>query len=142
MLSRNICRFSRNVKNLRNISISPILYEKIYTDSDEWYLHTNFSTYIGITNNAREQLNEIVYIDFLFNPGDKIKKNDELCIIESIKATDVILSPFDCSLIKNNEGVMENLDEYNSNVEDYWLVKIKSDTNKDIILINEQTINY
>ena len=139
MLSRNFCRFSRNIKNLRNISISPILYKKVYTDSDEWYLHTNFSTYIGITNNAQKQLGEIIYIEYFFNPGDKITKGDEILLIESIKATDIILSPYDCSLIKNNQAIMENLDKYNSNVEDYWLVKIKSDINKDIICINEQT---
>ena len=124
MLARNFCKFSNNVKNLRNISRTQLLYKKIYTDSDEWYLHTNFSTHIGITKNAREQLGEIVYIEYFFEHGNLIKKGDKILLVESIKANSVIESPFDCKLIKNNNNIIETPDEFNSNVEDYWLIKV------------------
>jgi len=106
MLARNFCKFSNNVKNLRNISRTQLLYKKIYTDSDEWYLHTNFSTHIGITKNAREQLGEIVYIEYFFEHGNLIKKGDKILLVESIKANSVIESPFDCKLIKNNTIIL------------------------------------
>ena len=111
-----LARWSRDIKytlnlasQLRYARMSAALYNKrVYTDTDEWIHHTNGGeAQIGITANAIEQLNEVVYIEYQLEPGDKAEKGDDLVIIESVKATEAIQAPFDMVLVENNESLEE-----------------------------------
>tara|TARA_B100000700_G_C14220512_1_gene479064 strand:- start:7 stop:354 length:348 start_codon:yes stop_codon:yes gene_type:complete len=107
--------------------MSAALYNKrVYTDTDEWIHHTNGGeAQIGITANAVEQLNEVVYIEYQLEPGDKAEKGDDLVLIESVKATEAIQAPFDMVLVQNNESLEECLDALNEKPEEAWLVKVE-----------------
>jgi len=107
--------------------MSAALYNKrVYTDTDEWIHHTNGGeAQIGITANAIEQLNEVVYIEYQLEPGDKAEKGDDLVLIESVKATEAIQAPFDLVMVQNNESLEECLDALNENPEQTWLVKVE-----------------
>ena len=111
-----LARWSRDIKytlnlasQLRYARMSAALYNKrVYTDTDEWIHHTNGGeAQIGITANAIEQLNEVVYIEYQLERGDKAEKGDDLVIIESVKATEAIQAPFDMVLVENNESLEE-----------------------------------
>ena len=97
---------------------------KIYTENEEWMLEKKCSTEIGITNKAIQELGELVYIDFPNKKGDIIKENDELVIIESVKATESINAPYDCILLENNNLLEQNLELINKNPEENWIIKI------------------
>lgn len=129
-----LARWSRDIKYTLNLAsqmryarMSAALYNKrVYTDTDEWIHHTNGGeAQIGITTNAVEQLNEVVYIEYQLEPGDKAEKGDDLVLIESVKATEAIQAPFDMVLVENNESLEECLDALNEKPEETWLVKVE-----------------
>ena len=129
-----LARWSRDIKYTFNLAsqmryarMSAALYNKrVYTDTDEWIHHTNGGeAQIGITANAIELLNEVVYIEYQLEPGDKAEKGDDLVLIESVKATDAIQAPFDMVLVQNNESLEECLDALNEKPEEAWLVKVE-----------------
>lgn len=133
-----LARWSRDIKytlnlacQLRYARMSAALYNKrVYTDTDEWIHHTNGGeAQIGITTNAVEQLNEVVYIEYQLEPGDKAEKGDDLVLIESVKATEAIQAPFDMVLVENNQSLEECLDALNEKPEETWLVKVERKDN-------------
>ena len=114
----------RNIKStidlasqLRYARMSAALYNKrIYTDSEEWIHYTNGGeAQIGLTENAIDQLGEVVYIEYQLESGDKAKKGDDLIIVESVKATETIYVPFDLTLIENNTELENSLELLNEN---------------------------
>ena len=112
---------------LRYARMSAALYNKrVYTDSEEWIHHTNGGeSRIGITDNAVEQLGEIVFIEYQLEPGDTAEKGDDIICVESVKATDSIKAPFDLTLVENNLSLEECLDSLNKTPEETWLVKVE-----------------
>ena len=64
---------------------------KTYTNSEEWLYETYEATRMGLTTNAISELSDLVYIEFLHEKGDIINKDDEIVMIESVKATNSIL---------------------------------------------------
>jgi glycine cleavage system H protein len=112
----------------RNLAKSFILHnKKEYTDSDEWLYHTKESTRLGLTTKAIEEMTELVYIEFIFNNGDIIKENEEVVIIESVKAATYIKAPFDCVLLQNNIDHEDDLINVNSdpeNIDTSWIIEI------------------
>lgn len=99
----------------------------IYTDSDEWLKENNDNITIGLTKNAIEQLSDLVYIEFLHENGSYVEKDEEIVIIESVKATNSIKAPFNLLLCENNIELESNLDNINNNpenLEDSWIIKV------------------
>lgn len=123
----NIKRVLGIASQLRYARMSAALYNKrIYTDTDEWIHHTNGGvSMIGLTDNAVEQLGEVVYIEYQLESGEKAEKGDDLVLIESVKATEAIQAPFDLVLVQNNDSLDECLDALNENPEETWLVKVE-----------------
>ena len=117
-------------QNVRYLKTSPILRSKEFTDSEEWLLHTPEYTKIGLTKNAVEQLGELVFIDYLNEPGDSLEKGEESVTIESVKAVNGIILPFDCKIVENNEAHLDDLDNLNENPEceeNSWIIKVKKE---------------
>ena len=104
---------------------------KIYnTKTNEWYLKKDNYIKIGLTKKAIEDLNEIVYIEFPNSVLDSVDKDEELVLIESIKAVGSINAPVDSTeIVEHNIELEENLDILNKDPEDEnksWIIKIKS----------------
>jgi glycine cleavage system H protein len=107
-----------------------VTYTKKYTKTDEWLYTTKDNTKLGLSQNAIEQMGELVFIEFLADPGDIIKKNEEIIIIESVKAVGTICAPFNCVVIENNIDIEQNLEQIDNNpecIDTSWLIKIDVD---------------
>ena len=101
---------------------------KEYTESEEWLLNTPEYTKIGLSKSAVEQLGELVFIEYVNEPGDILEQGDEPVSIESVKAVAGVNIPFDCELLENNEDHINNLDHLNDNPEceeNSWIIKVK-----------------
>ncbi len=102
--------------------------KKEYTESQEWLLNTSEYTKIGLSKSAVEQLGELVFIEYVNEPGDILEKGDEPVSIESVKAVAGVNIPFDCELLENNEVHIDDLDHLNDNPEceeNSWIIKVK-----------------
>ena len=99
--------------------------EKKYTKDHEWVSIQNDIATVGISNHAQESLGDIVFIE-LPSVGKSIKANDEICVVESVKAASDIYAPIDGEIIEvnnnlENEAAIINQDAENTG----WIFKMK-----------------
>ena len=105
--------------------------EKKYTKEHEWVEVDGDTATVGITNHAQESLGDIVFID-LPTVGKEVKSNEELCVIESVKAASDIYAPIDGEVIEINNNLNDDASIVNQDPEkEGWIFKIKiSDLNQ------------
>ena len=99
--------------------------EKKYTKEHEWVEIDGDIATVGITNHAQESLGDIVFID-LPTVGKKVKSNEELCVIESVKAASDIYAPIDGEVTEVNNNLSEDSSIVNQDAEkNGWIFKMK-----------------
>ena len=99
--------------------------EKKYTKEHEWVEVDGDTATVGITNHAQESLGDIVFID-LPTVGKEVKSNEELCVIESVKAASDIYAPIDGEVIEINNSLSDDASIVNQDPEkDGWIFKMK-----------------
>ena len=99
--------------------------EKKYTKEHEWVEVDGDTATVGITNHAQESLGDIVFID-LPTVGKEAKSNEELCVIESVKAASDIYAPIDGEVIEINNNLNDDASIVNQDPEkDGWIFKMK-----------------
>ncbi|MDB4861263.1 glycine cleavage system protein GcvH [Alphaproteobacteria bacterium] len=105
--------------------------EKKYTKEHEWVEVDGDTATVGITNHAQESLGDIVFID-LPTVGKEVKSNEELCVIESVKAASDIYAPIDGEVIEINNNLNDDASIVNQDPEkDGWIFKMKiADSNQ------------
>ena len=62
---------------------------------------------VGITSHAAEQLGDVVFVE-LPEPPATVAKDDEVAVIESVKAASEILAPVDGEVLEVNEALADN----------------------------------
>ena len=99
--------------------------EKKYTKEHEWIEVEGDTATVGITNHAQESLGDIVFID-LPTVGKEVKSNEELCVIESVKAASDIYAPIDGEVTEINNNLNDDASIVNQDPEkDGWIFKMK-----------------
>lgn len=101
-----------------------------YTKSEEWLKVEDDIGTIGITDYAQDQLGDIVYLEKV-EKGEKLKQDETLTTIESVKAVSDVKTPVAGEVIESNVKIIEdasiiNKDPYGEG----WIAKIKIE-NKD-----------
>ena len=99
-----------------------------YTEEHEWLKPEKDIVIVGITEHAAEQLGDLVFVE-LPNKDLEVKKDQEIVVIESVKAANSIKAPFNGIIVKNNNEIEgENLGIINDNPEctdESWFCEIK-----------------
>ena len=99
--------------------------EKKYTKEHEWVEINGDIATVGITNHAQESLGDIVFIDLPI-VGKEVKSNDEICVIESVKAASDIYAPIDGEVVEINNNLSDDASLVNQDPEnDGWIFKMK-----------------
>jgi glycine cleavage system H protein len=65
-----------------------------FTEEHEWLRVEDDQVVVGITEHASQQLGDVVFVE-LPEVGTKVTKDDEVVVIESVKAASDILAPID-----------------------------------------------
>ena len=101
--------------------------ERKYTKEHEWIENNNGIGKVGITNNAQEQLGDVVFFE-LPELNKKVNKGDKVGVVESVKAASELYSPVSGEIIEINEELKNNPSLINSDAENSaWFMKIKLD---------------
>ena len=101
--------------------------EKKYTKDHEWIKIENEIGTVGITNNAQEQLGDIVFFE-LPELNKKVKKGEQVGVVESVKAASELYTPVSGEIIEINNNLTQTPDLVNKDPEDSgWYMKIKLD---------------
>ena len=97
-----------------------------YNKTDEWVKVEGNSALVGISDYAQDQLSDIVFLEYLKNPGDDFKKGDILATIESVKAAADIMAPVSGKVIEVNESIVDAPETLNTDpYEKGWLLKVE-----------------
>ncbi|MBC6437481.1 MAG: glycine cleavage system protein GcvH [Rhodobacteraceae bacterium] len=78
-----------------------------FTEDHEWLHVENGVVVVGITGYAAEQLGDVVFVD-LPETGTAVSKDEEIVVIESVKAASDILAPLDGEIIEVNTALADN----------------------------------
>lgn len=98
-----------------------------YTEDHEWLSLDGDIVTIGITDHAQEQLGDIVFVE-LPEVGTQVSKDDEVVVIESVKAASDIAAPIDGEIVEVNEAIVAEPSKVNEDAEgDAWFFKVKVD---------------
>ncbi len=98
-----------------------------YTEEHEWLRVEGDVVVVGITEHASEQLGDVVFVE-LPDAGTTVSKDDEVVVIESVKAASDILAPIDGEIVEVNEALTDNPGLVNDDPQgEAWFFKIKTD---------------
>ena len=96
-----------------------------FTEEHEWLRVEGDLVVVGITEHASSQLGDIVFIE-LPEEGTTVSKDDEIVVIESVKAASDILSPLDGKIVEINEMLVDEPSKVNNDpMGDGWFFKVK-----------------
>ena len=97
-----------------------------FTEEHEWLRVEDDVVVVGITTHASEQLGDVVFVE-LPETGTEVTKDEEVCVIESVKAASDILAPIDGEIVEVNEALADDPGKVNEDpMGDASFFKIKA----------------
>ena len=103
-----------------------------YTITHEWLKLKDNKAIVGITDHAQSELTDIVFVE-LPQIGKKVKKGDELCVVESVKSVTEIYAPISGIITKVNNKLDDAPEIVNSSpYDDGWLVELEFEDKSEI----------
>jgi glycine cleavage system H protein len=103
-----------------------------YAETHEWIRSEGTTGTVGITDHAQAELTDVVYVE-LPQVGTVLKANENVAVVESVKAASDIYSPVGGEVIAVNSELesnpaLVNTDPYNAG----WIFKIKLSNTEEI----------
>ncbi|MEE9427896.1 MAG: glycine cleavage system protein GcvH [Paracoccaceae bacterium] len=96
-----------------------------YTEEHEWLQVEDDLVIVGITAHASEQLGDIVFVE-LPDADITVSKDDEVVVIESVKAASDILAPLDGEIVEVNSALEDAPATINEDpTGNGWIFKMK-----------------
>ena len=96
-----------------------------FTEEHEWLRSEGDTVVVGITEHASTQLGDVVFVE-LPEEGATVSKDDEIVVIESVKAASDILAPLDGKIIEINEALSDEPSKVNEDpMGEAWFFKMK-----------------
>jgi len=96
-----------------------------FTEEHEWLRPEDDLIVVGITEHAATQLGDLVFVE-LPDTGRTVSKDDEIVVIESVKAASDILAPIDGEIVEVNEALVDNPALVNDDpLGEAWFFKMK-----------------
>ncbi|NPD19941.1 glycine cleavage system protein GcvH [Alterinioella nitratireducens] len=96
-----------------------------FTEEHEWLRVEDDLVVVGITEHAATQLGDVVFVE-LPEAGDEVAKDDDIVVIESVKAASDIMAPLDGEIVEVNEALTDNPGMVNEHaMGDAWFFKMR-----------------
>ncbi|EET48048.1 glycine cleavage system protein GcvH [Thalassobium sp. R2A62] len=96
-----------------------------FTEEHEWLRVEGDEVLVGITEHASTQLGDVVFVE-LPDAGIEVSKDEEVVVIESVKAASDILAPLDGEITEVNSALEDNPSLVNEDpLGDAWFFKMK-----------------
>ena len=98
---------------------------KKFTKEHEWIDMAGDAGTVGITNYAQDKMGDVVFVE-LPKVGNTVKQNDQVAVIESVKAASEIYAPVSGTITAVNEAIVKEPQLVNQDAEGgAWIFKIK-----------------
>lgn len=103
-----------------------------FTEEHEWLLVEDDIVVVGITKHAADALGELVFVE-LPEVGSEVAKDEDIVVIESVKAASDIMAPIDGEIVEINNELLENPTLVNEDpMGKAWFFKMKPDNMADL----------
>jgi glycine cleavage system H protein len=111
-----------------------------YTEDHEWLrMDEDGNITVGITDYAREQLGDIVYIE-LPEAGTSFDADSEMAVVESVKAAGDVKVPLAGEVVETNARLMDEPELVNNDpMGDGWFIRIIPDNAEDLDKLMDET---
>ncbi|WP_058368501.1 glycine cleavage system protein GcvH [Psychrobacter sp. ENNN9_III] len=108
--------------------MSNVPAELKYIASHEWLrLEEDGTITVGITDHAQDLLGDVVFVE-LPEVGDTIVVDDEISVVESVKAASDVYAPISGEVVAINESLEDDPEIINSDpYGDGWFFRMKPD---------------
>jgi len=106
-----------------------------YTKTHEWVRKHDTMIEVGITDFAQRQLSDITYVE-LPEVDQHVTVNDEVVVVESIKAASDVYAPVPGTIVEVNMDLEDSPDLINSDpYGEGWLFKMDPDDMSDVDIL-------
>jgi len=105
--------------------------DRKYTASHEWVKAEGDVFLVGITDNAQEQLGDLVFVGD-FQTGASLKAGETAGVVESVKAASDIYAPVDGEIVAFNDALESQPELINQAAFDTWIFKFRPDNAADL----------
>ena len=96
-----------------------------YLETHEWIRVQGDEAYIGISDYAQDELNDVVYVE-LPDAGDSLEKGAEFGTVESVKAASELYMPASGEIVAVNEALQNSPELINQDpFGDGWMLRIR-----------------
>ena len=96
-----------------------------YTNEHEWIRVEGDIAYVGITDQAQEQLGDILFVD-IPTVGETLEAGETFGTIEVVKTISDLFLPLAGEILEQNEALEENPELVNKDpYGEGWLIKMK-----------------
>jgi glycine cleavage system H protein len=96
-----------------------------YLETHEWIRVQGDEAYIGISDYAQDELNDVVYVE-LPDAGDALEKGEEFGTVESVKAASELYMPASGEIVGVNEALEDSPELVNQDpFGDGWMLRIR-----------------
>ncbi len=96
-----------------------------YTKDHEWVLVEGDVATVGITDHAAEQLGDVVFVE-LPEVGAAFSQDDDMAVVESVKAASDVYAPISGEIIEVNSSIVEEPAKVNEDPAGAaWFVKMR-----------------
>jgi len=106
--------------------MSNIPQELKYVESHEWLRKEEDGSYtVGITDFAQEQLGDVVFVE-LPEEGAEVAIEEDIAVVESVKAASDIYAPISGKIVAINEALLDEPEKVNEDAYgDAWFFRIE-----------------
>jgi len=98
--------------------------DRKYTASHEWIKAQGDVFLVGITDNAQEQLGDLVFVGD-FQTGANLKAGEPAGVVESVKAASDIYAPVDGEIVAFNDALEDHPESINQAAFETWIFKFR-----------------
>lgn len=104
-----------------------------YVASHEWIrVESDGTVTIGVTDFAQEQLGDVVFVE-LPEVGTEVEAEQDIAVVESVKAASDIYAPLAGKIIEVNEALVDEPEKANSDpYGDAWFFKMELANSADL----------
>lgn len=103
-----------------------------FTKTHEWVRVEGDVLTVGITDFAQDQLSDLTYVE-LPGTGDTVAAQDEVAVVESVKAASDLYAPLDGTVGEVNDQLVEHPELVNSDpYGEGWVFKMKPSNPSDV----------
>ncbi len=95
-----------------------------YSRNHEWVKTDDDRAYIGITDEAQDQLGDIVFVE-LPQKGDRFNQSEEIGVVESVKAVSEVYTPVSGTVVDINEELLDSPELLNDQPYESWIISLE-----------------